>query len=47
MDFPDPDPENPANFHCVDDCPDRGNHSEPSEEDGKTCFGESDLLLQY
>ena len=41
-DNPDPNPENPVNFHCVSECPDRGNHSAPSEKEGKqTCFGES------
>ena len=42
-DDPDPDPETPGNFQCVSECPDGGNHSEVSEEDRKTCFGESDL----
>ena len=39
-DDPMPDPENPLNFHCVEECPNFGNHSEVNEEK-KTCFGES------
>ena len=44
-DNPDPNPEDPVDFHCVSECPDRGNHSAPSEKEGKrTCFGKSKLL---
>ena len=42
MDNPTPDPEDPENFHCVEACPDRGNHS--AVQEGKnTCFGKSNL----
>ena len=44
-DEPIPDPEDPLNFRCVSECPDLGNHSRVEEEDGKTCFGESNLYI--
>ena len=26
-------------FHCVEDCPDNGNHSAPNRNEHNTCFG--------
>ena len=42
---PIPEPANCTNnprdtgFHCVQVCPDFGNHSAPSRNDNTTCFG--------
>ena len=40
MDDPTPDPEDPLNFRCVEECSNFGNHFEVNKEK-KTCFGES------